>query len=172
MRWTAFKYIFVGALFLLVGWLLTASSSRFLENSQPATLIVLQVDERRDTDGKRSYRPVFGLQTTDRPRPEYAGSTWFSPKPHQPGDIVSGRYDPQSGEMRSDQMMGRSRWMWRVLQVVGALAVLQGILMFLVFQSCFYRFGCGAVVRPLPGLPAQPPADTGAMSRGPALARR
>ncbi|WP_411889355.1 hypothetical protein [Yoonia sp. SDW83-1] len=92
-------------------------------------LIVLQVDERRDTDGKRSYRPVFGLQTTDRPRPEYTGSTWFSPKPHQPGDIVSGRYDPKSGEMRSDQMMGRSRWMWRVLQVVGALAVLQGILM-------------------------------------------
>ncbi len=130
MWWAALKYLFVGALFLLVGWLLTASSSRFLENSQPATLIVLQVDERRDTDGKRSYRPVFGLHTTDRPRPEYARSTWFSPKPHQSGDIVSGRYDPQSGEMRSDQMMGRSRWMWRVLQVVGALAVLQGILMF------------------------------------------
>ncbi len=75
------------------------------------------------------YRPVFGLETDARPRPEYSGNTWMRFAPHQAGEIVSGRYDPDSGEMRSNRMMRRTSWSGRIAQLLGILSALQGLLM-------------------------------------------
>lgn len=104
----ALFYILIATIFYSVGALFAGPAKTFIANSEPATLIVLQVDEKRKTDGGRSYRPVFGLETDARPRPEYAGSNWTSPKPHNAGDIVAGRYNPETGEMRSDKMAKRN----------------------------------------------------------------
>ncbi len=75
------------------------------------------------------YRPVFGLETDARPRPEYSGNTWMRFAPHQASEIVSGRYDPDSGEMRSNRMMRRTSWSGRIAQLLGILSALQGLLM-------------------------------------------
>lgn len=131
MWWNAFKYIFFGALFGLAGSVFVGSDQGFAARSEPAQLIVLQLDSRRDADRQTMYRPVFGLVTAARPRPEHAGNVWTRPAPHQPGDIVAGRYDPRSGEMRSDGMSQRTLWLGRIAQVIGMLTVLQGILMLL-----------------------------------------
>ncbi|MGB5557081.1 MAG: hypothetical protein WBN04_03610 [Paracoccaceae bacterium] len=125
----AFKYLLVGALFWLVGAFFLGSSQNFVKRSEPVQLIVLKMDTRLDSDGYTFFRPVFGLETAVRPRPEYAGNTWMRPAPHQAGEVVSGRYDPNSGEMRSDHMDGRTVWIARIAKVLGLLVGLQGILM-------------------------------------------
>lgn len=129
MWWNAFKYILVGGLFWLVGALFLGGDHAFRTRSAPADLIVLQLDTRLNSKGYTVYRPVFGLDTASRPRPEYSGNTWMRPAPHHAGDIIPGRYDSDSGEMRSNQMMGRSTWGARIAQILGILAALQGILM-------------------------------------------
>ena len=140
----ALFYISIATLFYFVGTLFAGPAKSFIANSEPATLIVLQVDERRKNDGGRTYRPVFGLETDVRPRPEYAGSIWASPKPHQPGDIVAGRYNPRTGEMRSDKMAKQTIWIGRAAQFVGFLLFLQGILMFFGFRELIpIRFRSG-----------------------------
>ena len=113
----------------MVGALFLGSDHGFKKRSEPADLIVLQLDTRRNSKGYTIYRPVFGLDTTARPRPEYSGNIWVRPAPHQAGEIVSGRYDSDSGEMRSNQMMGRTTWIARIAQILGILAAMQGILM-------------------------------------------
>ena len=110
-------------------------AKNFLDVAEPVKLIVLQVDEKRDSEGKRSYRPVFGLVTDIRPRPEYAGPIWVSPKPHQAGDIVQGGYNPTTGEMQSTRMANRTFWMGRIAQAFGPLVLAQGILMFFGFPE-------------------------------------
>lgn len=129
MWWNAFKYLLVGAIFWVVGAFVLGGSQGFLARSEPAQLIVLQVDSHLDHDGFRTYRPVFGLDTTVRPRPEYAGNTWMRPAPHRAGDIVPGRYDRESGEMRSDRMMQTTVWIARIVKILGILAVVQAMLL-------------------------------------------
>ncbi len=129
MWWTVFKYLLVGAIFWIVGVFVLGGSQGFVARSEPAQLMVLQVDSRWDDEGYRIYRPVFGLHTAARPRPEYAGNTWMRPAPHRAGDIVPGRYDRQSGEMRSDRMMQTTIWIAWIVKILGILAVLQAMLM-------------------------------------------
>ncbi|MEL6523106.1 MAG: DUF3592 domain-containing protein [Pseudomonadota bacterium] len=124
----AIKYLLVGALFLVIGTVFVVSSQGFIKRSEPAQLLVLRIENRRDSDGDTLYRPVFALDSEVRPRPEYAGGTWMRPMPHKTGDIVPGRYVPETGEMRSDAMMGKSSWMGRIAQILGGLAMLQGVL--------------------------------------------
>jgi len=124
-----------GTLFLVIGWFFATSDSRFRANSQPATLIVLRLDEQSDGKGKTHYRPAYALQTKARPRPEYAGGPYTSPMPHKAGDIVAGRYNPTSGEMRSDAMIGQGKRMWWLAQILGVLCILQGIALWFGFPS-------------------------------------
>ena len=127
--------LFVGALFYIIGSIFAVPAKNFLAASEPVTLIVLQVDEKRDHDGDWTYRPVFGLVTDERPRPEYSSSIWVSPKPHQPGDIVEGGYIPKTGEMRSTQMAKRTFWIGRIAQTIGLFLLAQGVLMFFGFPE-------------------------------------
>jgi hypothetical protein len=105
------------------------NSVEFAARSEPAQLIVLQLESPIGPDRYMMCRPVFGLHTTVRPRPEYAGNVWMRPAPHQAGEIVSDRYDRDSGEMRSDSMFQRTVWAARFAKVPGMIAVLQGALM-------------------------------------------
>jgi hypothetical protein len=139
MWWTAFKYAFFGILFGVIGVFVMIDSLAFHARSEPAQLLVLQIDQKRDTShrttatfGPRySYRPVFGLVTDARPRPTYAGNVWMRPAPHTRGDTVAGRYDASTGEMRSDQMSGKSMLIGGMVAFIGLLAAFQGLLIFL-----------------------------------------
>jgi hypothetical protein len=127
--------LFAGIFCYFIGSVFAVPAKNFFEKSDSVTLIVLQVDEKYDHDNGRTYRPVFGLVTDEHPRPEYAGSIWVSPKPHQNGDIVEGGYDPVTGEMRSNQMAKRTLWVGRVVQALGIFLLLQGLLMFAGFPE-------------------------------------
>ncbi len=128
MFWGSLKHLFVGALLVLIGTVIVNTNGAFLAQSRPAQLIVLQVDTDRNTDGMFTHRPTLGLVTERRPRPEYSGAMWTGLALHQAGDVIAGRYDPDSGKMQSDRMLQISGWMARLAQVLGVIAGLQGIL--------------------------------------------
>ncbi len=129
MGWTAVKYILAGALLWFLAGVFPGGSQGFVARSDPAQLIVQRVDSRLDENRIRIYRPVFALDTKARPRPEYAGNTWSRTTPHQVGERVSGRYDPERGDMQSDSMIARSLWIARATKMLSILIVLQGVLM-------------------------------------------
>lgn len=128
MWWRALKYILVESIFLAVGTVFLADASHFKARSEPTSLIVLHVDSQRNADHRWQYRPTFGLNISGPQRTEYTGNRWTGSRLHEAGDIVPGRYDPVSGEMRSDKMQGWSQWFFRVAQLLGAVVILQGVL--------------------------------------------
>ncbi|WP_022703317.1 DUF3592 domain-containing protein [Pseudorhodobacter ferrugineus] len=131
--------ILFGTLFLVIGHFFATADKRFIANSDPATLIVLRVEAQAIDHGKTAYRPVYALQTKSKPRPEYGpeygGGPYSSPMPHKAGDIVSGRYNPKTGEMRSDTMTQQGNRMWFWAQILGALCILQAIALWFGFPS-------------------------------------
>lgn len=139
MWWTAFKYVFFGILFAVIGVFFMKDSLAFHARSEPVQLLVLQIDQKRGTSHRTTtasnpryiYRPVFGLVTDAHPRPTYAGNVWMRPAPHTKGDTVAGRYDAATGEMRSDQMPGKGMLIGGMGAFVGLLAAVQGLLIFL-----------------------------------------
>jgi hypothetical protein len=143
MWWTAFKYVLFGILFGVIGIFIMKDSLAFHARSEPAQLLVLRLDQMRDTSHRTrassaprySYRPVFELVTDARPRPTYAGNVWMRPAPHTRGDIVAGRYDTATGEMRSDKMSDESMLIGGIGALIGLLAAFQGLLMFFGFPE-------------------------------------
>lgn len=94
---------FVGGIFFLFGLVFTVPTVQFIMASEPATLVVVRVDEEWFTD-HMSYKPVFGLHTDAGPQSEYAGMVWSGEKLHAEGDIVEGRHDPETGKMQSNAL--------------------------------------------------------------------
>ena len=131
--------IVFGALLLVIGHFFANADKRFVANSTPATLIVLRLESHRGDKGLTTYRPIYALQTKAKPRPEYGpeygGGPYSSPMPHKAGDIVQGRYNPKTGEMRSDAMMGHGNRMWFWTQILGALCILQAVALWFGFPS-------------------------------------
>ncbi len=131
----AIKHLVVGAMLLVLGWFGVNRDAAFVATSVPAQLIVLQVDSERTTDGKFRHRTTLGLVTDVRPRPEYGGNMWTGIAMHRAGDIVSGRYDAESGVMRSDRMLMIWGWIARLAQFLGLVAVVQGVLILFGFPE-------------------------------------
>jgi hypothetical protein len=125
---SALKHLFVGALMVVIGCFGVNRDAAFVATSVPAQLIVLQVDTGRNTEGKFKHRMTLGLVTDARPRPEYTGGIWTGIAMHRAGDVVAGRYDAESGEMRSDRMLMIWGWIARLAQFLGVVAVVQGVL--------------------------------------------
>ncbi|PTX54018.1 hypothetical protein C8N43_2823 [Litoreibacter ponti] len=126
---TVFKYLAIACFVWFAGALFFGDATHFRDRSQPAQLIVLEVQSKRSVGGAWSYRPVLALETAASPREEYVGKNWWLHfKPHQPGDVVSGRYDPDRGDMRSDKMLTRTIWSGRIAKLVGVLIALQAVL--------------------------------------------
>lgn len=133
--WTVLKYVSIGCFIWFAGALFFGDGTEFRSRSEPVQLVVLDVQSRRDGGGLQSYRPVLALAAAESPGSGYAGDIWSRFKPHEPGDIVPGRYDPASGEMRSDKMLGRTIWLGRIARVFGLLVGLQAVLILLGFPE-------------------------------------
>jgi len=125
---SSLKYLVIGAFVWIIGSVFVGSSQGFLERSEPTRLIVLEMESKRDSEGDTTYRPVLAREAEEPPRTRYVGNHWSSPAPHAAGDVVPGRYDPETGEMRTDKMTGRSMLAGRIARWVGLAVALQGIL--------------------------------------------
>jgi hypothetical protein len=135
MIFAAFKHLVVGAMLLVFGCFGVNRDAAFVATSVPAQLIVLQVDSERTTEGQFRHRTTLGLVTDARPRPEYAGNMWTGIAMHRAGDIVAGRYDAESGVMRSDRMLTVWGWIARLAQFLGVVAAVQGVLILFGFPE-------------------------------------
>lgn len=124
----ALKYFLTGIIIWFIGSVFFGSSLNFIARSEPAQLYVSDVQSRKDTDGLRTYRPVFTVMTSPH---DFAGNRWSRTPPHQIGETVAGRYDPATGEMRSDKMLRKSKWLGWIARIFGALLGLQGIALLL-----------------------------------------
>jgi len=133
--WNVLKYVSIGCLIWFLGTWFFGDGTEFKTRSEPVQLVVLDVQSKRDGLGLVSYRPVLSLETAHPPREAYSGVIWTRIKPHEPGEIVPGRYDPESGEMRSDKMLDRTILIGRIARGVGVLVGLQAVLIVLGFPE-------------------------------------
>ena len=127
MPFAVVKYIAVGLFIWLLGAVFFGSSLHFESRSEPAQLRVLTIESRRDREGLPQYRPVFVLAGAPSAAQGYAGDTWYKTPPHKVGEVVAGRYDATTGEMRSKQMLRTSVWLGRLAQIFGILVGCQSI---------------------------------------------
>ena len=121
----------MGAVFLAVAMFHTYGQVLFLANSNAVTLHVVEVESRTDQDGT-SYRPTFEMIADDGARIRYKGNLWVNPPSHENDEIVSGRYEPATGEMQSDELIKTHHFKNGVFGLGGIL--------FLLFA--LYRWRC------------------------------
>lgn len=150
--WNVLKYVAVGSLIWIIGALFFGDSMAFRSRSGPVQLVVVDVTSKSNPEGGYSYCTVFALAEPAAPRQEYAGNTCSRVRPHEPGDIVPGRYDPDSGEMRSDQMLGSAHWFGWLARVLGVFLGLEGVLILLGLPE--HRLPLRIRVRSRPRRPA------------------
>ena len=98
-----------GPVLCAAGSVTILSVSRFADRATEADILVLRIDERRREE-RSVFRPVFAATAPDGRAFEYAGELWLAPAPHAAGDIVPGRVDYTTGEIRSLRLMdGQAR---------------------------------------------------------------
>lgn len=129
MLWPALKHVVTGLICWLIGAFLLTQDQDFKARSEPVQLVVLRIESQLNDKHERRYRAVFALDTPTRPRPEHAANVWLAAAPHRAGEIVAGRYDPNSGEMRSDAMRGLGHWIGRIAHLIGIVATVQALLL-------------------------------------------
>ncbi len=125
------KYLAVGLFIWFIGAIFLGSSSGFIARSEPAQLVVVGLDTKRNSDGHTMYRPVLALEAAKSSRNAYAGNHWTRPAPHTVGDVVEGRYDSESGEMRTDKMIHKFGWAGWIAKIAGILIGLQAFALIL-----------------------------------------
>jgi hypothetical protein len=131
----AVKYILAGLFIALIGWFFSSDGLAFIAHSEPAELRVISLDQKRNYDhtsqwqhmSRYTYRPVFVLNDAGASAKPYAGNIWTRPAPHAVGDVVPGRYNAKTGEMRSDRMLETSLWIGGIAMLLGLLTALQSI---------------------------------------------
>lgn len=121
------KYLSVGFLIWIVGMLFCGNTLRFIDNSAPAQLYVADIQSRSEIGELPKFRPVFKLASARSSRQAYEGDTWLRPAPHKIGDIVAGRYDAKTGEMRSDRMLRITKWVGWAARILGIVMALQAL---------------------------------------------
>jgi hypothetical protein len=127
----ALKYLLVGVFVWFIGLIFFGNSMNFIGRSEPAQLYVSDLESRKDLDGVFSFRPVFKLASAKSAQKGYAGNQWDKIPPHQVGETVGGRIDPETGEMRSDKMLWKSKWLGWFARAFGALMGVQGLALLL-----------------------------------------
>ena len=115
-----------GVVFCILGMFLIYSGKEFTTNSEGAKLTVIAV-ESRTQKGHEVYRPTFEALGTDGKPIQYSGSGWASPKPHEVGDIVDGRVNSTTGELRSNSMIDSSASMGIWFAILGAFSLIPGL---------------------------------------------
>ena len=127
MFFKVLKYIAVGLIIWILGSVFFGSSANFVKRSEPAQLIVVDIQSKRNEDDRTLYRPVLALEMAQPPRPQYTGNHWVSPLPHAKGEVVAGRYDAKTGEMRTDKMLKSSGRIGQIARIIGVLVAVQSI---------------------------------------------
>ncbi len=125
----ALKYILFGLIFGLLGFVVFGDGQRFMARSEAVDLRVMDVESHRDHDRRTRYRAVFALADDTSGVEPFAGNVWSATAPHEVGQIVPGRIDRQTGEMRSDTVIGQYSWAFWIAQLVALACVLQGVVM-------------------------------------------
>ncbi|WP_147373445.1 hypothetical protein [Gemmobacter lutimaris] len=128
----ALKYSLLGAAMCFMGYLFSWNGLVFLFQSDPVQLVVVDFQVRKvssstEPDDRFEYRPVFALAEASPPRAEYTQTYWQSHKIHLMGEVVPGRYRPETGEMRSDKAGGKWLWGGVMVFVVGLLVMIQAV---------------------------------------------
>lgn len=119
--------VFNGAIFSIIGVILIYSGSNFTTNSEKTQLHVLTVESRRGDNGI-VYKPTFEALGSDGKSIQYSGNSWVSPKPHEEGDIVDGRVNWTTGEIRSTDMIISSASLGKTATLLGSIIFLLGTL--------------------------------------------
>jgi len=119
----------LGLFFGAIGLNSIYSAYSFKQNSVPQQLVVIAVDSRQTKDGT-VYRPRFQAVGKDGKSLQYSGHTWISPKPHEAGDIVDGRVNWASGEIRSVGMINFGTSIGKMSLKAGGIAFLLGLIYF------------------------------------------
>jgi len=119
-------FIIVGVIFAWVGSWIAFDATDFIGRSVPTQVTVIEVDQRDGQNGP-VYRPHFAVDLPGGQRLIHAGTVWLSPQPHVVGEVVPGRYDPESGEIISDHMIDRIKRFGRVFIRLGSFLALLGI---------------------------------------------
>jgi len=127
LRTLPYVAVLNGASFAALGLYLSLSTSMFSFQSE-ATQVHLLVVESRKHDNKFVYRPLFETIQDDGTPITYSGSAWVSPKPHNEGDVVDGRVDWDTGEIRSVKMMQFYATMGKSLSTLGGICFVIGVL--------------------------------------------
>jgi hypothetical protein len=118
-----FLFAGISALMLLIAVLTGVSTGRRLAAEQSALAQVIEMTERRSSEGSIFYYPVvaFDLPSGQRQRVQLGEGSW--PPAHRVGDLVTVRYQPTNPlDARVDSGGGTAAlWTWTI--VTGALAV-------------------------------------------------
>ena len=114
-----------GVIFGTIGLYFSYSASAFSERSVVQEVQVVSVESRRSDNGT-VYRPILKAHQNDGTSITYSGSAWVSPKPHKDGDIVDGRVDWTTGEIRSVGMMKFHTSMGKTISAVGGICFFLG----------------------------------------------
>ncbi|KZL28934.1 DUF3592 domain-containing protein [Pseudovibrio sp. Ad37] len=117
--------VILGVFFGSFGLWMEYSSRSATWDAAEVEVTVADVETELGENG-RMYRPVFAFEESARQPVIYRGNTWVSPKPHEVGDVVTGFYNYETGEIVSLEMIERARYMGRILIVFGVVATLFG----------------------------------------------
>jgi hypothetical protein len=136
----ALKHLVVGFLLVFFGMFGANSNNKFVAASEPAQLLVYKVESRRNSERQLMFQASFALVTDKRPQPTYKGGFAASLPIHHVGEVVAGRYDAATGRMQSDRVTAIIRWLMRLMQLLGVIAMV---------QSVFIRMGMPEILMPL-----------------------
>jgi hypothetical protein len=118
-----FLFAGISALMLVIALLTGISTARRLSTEQRAFAQVIEMTERRSSEGSIFYYPVVAFDLPDGrgQRVQLGEGSW--PPAHRVGDLVTVLYQPQNPlDARIDSAGGTAAlWTWTI--VTGALAV-------------------------------------------------
>ncbi|MEP5760781.1 MAG: hypothetical protein ABJ327_16020 [Litoreibacter sp.] len=132
---SALKYFLTGFFLWGIGTLFLGGSGAFEAQSEMAELRVVELQSRRHRDGYTLYRPVFSLAKASTEVGTYVGNIWSRQLLHEAGDVVPGRFDPKSGEMRSEKMLKRNSWIGPIARYLGIFIAVQGVALLVGVQE-------------------------------------
>lgn len=109
LKLSAWVGILIGTTFVVTNGRSALSDLQFAARSTEVavTIIGMDRDVRTSNVGQHRnevtmYRPVVSALDADGAEVRHTLTSWYAPKPFDVGDVVSGRYDPTSGEIVPD----------------------------------------------------------------------
>ncbi|MDF1774614.1 MAG: hypothetical protein P1V13_01205 [Rhizobiaceae bacterium] len=102
----------------------------FQKNSNDAKLNIVKIESKRVV-GRVVYRPRFEAIGDYGKSVQYSGHGWFRYKPYENGDVVDGRVNWATGEIRSMDMITSRASLGKNFAVIGSINFLLGLIFFM-----------------------------------------